>query len=253
VSAAVQNQAELDAALAAGESLIYIESPNGVWLTLRDSGSSHVVAWGSSHVVAWGSSYVVAWGSSHVVAWGSSHVVARDSSHVVAWDSSHVVAWDSSHVVAGRWTAVHLHSQRVTLSGGVIIDMTAIDRTDPQTWCDLNGVVVADGRAVLYKATDDSLTAGHEYRPVTYTVGAEVACDDWRDDHDCGGGLHLSPSPAAAKDYRWDAKRYLAVEVTVADLRPIPGGTAKCKVPRGRVLHEVDLYGRTVTVEAVPA
>jgi hypothetical protein len=230
-------------------------------------GSSHVEAWGSSHVVAWGSSHVVAresshveaWGSSHVVAWGSSHVVARESSHVVAWESSHVeasesshveargsahvVAWGSAHVEAAPYVAIHLHSQRATLSGGVVIDMTAIDESDPQTWCDLHGVTVKRGVASLFKALDTDLCAGHSYTKTRYAVGKRVTAADWRDDGQCGGGLHLGPTISHATDYRRGAKRWVRVEVKVADLRPIVGGTAKCKVKSCKVVAEVDRWG----------
>jgi hypothetical protein len=209
--------------------------------------SSHVEAWGSSHVVAWDSSHVVAWGSSHVVAWDSSHVVAWGSSHVEAWGSSHVVAWDSSHVVARRYVAVHLHSQRVELEGGVVIDMTAVDRSDPFTWCELQGVAVVDGVASLYKALDESLTAGHAYRPTVYAPGTTVECPDWRDDGACGGGLHFGPTTAASTAYRSDAKRWVRVEVAVSELRPInDGGAPKCKAPRAHVVEEVDRWGTPI-------
>jgi hypothetical protein len=287
VSATVRTQAKLDAALAAGEATIDIESPAGVWLTLTNTesshvearesshveawGSSHVVAWGSSHVVAresshvearesshvvawgsshvaaWGSSHVVAWGSSHVAAWESSHVEARESSHVAAWGSSHVVARGSSHVVATPHVAVHLHSQRVTLSGGVVIDMTAIDESNPQAWCDLHGVTVKRGVASLFKALDGELCAGHSYTKTRYGVGKRVIAADWRDDGRCGGGLHLGPTTSHATDYRSDAKRWVRVEVKVADLRPIVGGTAKCKVKSCKVVAEVDRWGVEVT------
>jgi hypothetical protein len=311
VSVTVTTQAELDAALAVSEAVIYIESDAGLWLTIRatDSSrvvawgsshveargsshveardSSHVEAWGSSHVVAWGSSHVEAWDSSHVEAWGSSRVVARDSSHVeawgsshveardssrvvawgsshvVAWGSSHVEAWDSSHVVArgsshvvargsshvvaGKYVAVHLHSQRVELEGGVVIDMTAVDRSDPFTWCELHGVAVGDGVASLYKALDENLTAGHAYRPTVYAPGTTVECPDWRDDGACGGGLHFGPTTAASTAYRVDAKRWVRVEVPVSELRPInDGGTPKCKAPRARVVEEVDRWGTPI-------
>jgi hypothetical protein len=279
VSITVTTQAELDAALAAGESTVYIESTAGVWLTVRARGSSHVEAWGSSHVEARGSSHVVAWdsshvvarGSSHVVAWGSSHVVARgsshvvagdsshvvagdsshvearDSSHVVAGDSSHVVAWGSSHVEARKYVAVHLHSQRVELEGGVVIDMTAVDRSDPSTWCELQGVAVVDGVASLYKALDEELTAGHQYHPTVYAPGTTVECLDWRDDGECGGGLHFGPTTASSSAYRRDAKRWVRVEVPVSELRPInDSGTPKCKAPRARVVEEVDRWGTPI-------
>jgi hypothetical protein len=252
MSVTVHTQTELDAALKAGQATIYIESEPGVRLSLNASGSSHVVARGSAHVVAWGSSHVEARGSAHVEArdsahveaWDSAHVVAWGSAHVVAWDSAHVEAWGSAHVEAGRFVAVHLHSQRVTLDGGVVFDMTAIDRNDPTTWCELVGVKVVDGVVTLYKAVDANLCAGLSYKPTTYPIGETVICPDWRDDNECGGGLHLSPTPSAASRYNKGATRWLRVEANLADLRPIDD---KCKVRECRVVAEVDRRGREVT------
>jgi hypothetical protein len=289
VSVTVRTQAELDAALAANEATIYIESPAGVWLQLTKSGSAHVVArgsahveardsahveawgsahveawgsahveardsahvvardsahveaWGSAHVVARGSAHVVAWDSAHVVAWGSAHVVARDSAHVVAWGSAHVVARDSAHVEASPYVAVHLRSQRVTLKGGVVIDMTKIDGRDPQQWCDLRGVKVSRGRARLFKAVDDELCAGHSHRKTTYPIGKTVTCLDWQANNSCGHGLHVSPSATQAFDHYRQATRFLEVSVKLTDIHPIDG--SKCKVPALKVVREVDRWG----------
>ena len=269
----VVNQQELDAATKAGVTHIIINSPAGVWLTVRTPGSSHVEAWesshvvargsshvvawesshvvarGSSHVVAWESSHVVAWGSSHVEAWGSSHVVARGSSHVEAWESSHVEAWESSHVVAQPYVAVHIHSQRVTLSGGVVIDMTKLELGDPAAWCEFHGVTVTDGIATLYKATDATLTAGQSYVPVTYDIRSSPVARDWKPTATCGNGLHLGPTTSHATAYRSDAARWVRVEVPLADIVPIPGDPAKCKVRTCRVVAEVDRYGRDLVVQ----
>ena len=260
----VTTQAELDAAITAGEANIIINSPAGAWLTLRSPGSSHVEAWESSHVEAWGSSHVVARGSSHVVARGSSHVEAWESSHVVAWESSHVEAWESSHVVARGsshveawgsshveaqpYVAVHLHSQRVTLSGGVVIDMTKLDLTVPAAWCDFHGAAVVNGIATLYKATDDTFTAGQTYKPTTYAPGTSPVAPDWKPAPQCGNGLHLGPTTHHATEYRRDAARWVRVEVPVADIVPIPGDPAKCKVRTCTVVAEVDRYGRDLAV-----
>jgi hypothetical protein len=273
----VTTQAELDAALSEGVSTVYIASPDGVWLTVRDSGSSHVVArgsshvvaWGSSHVEAWGSSHVEAWGSSHVEAWGSSHVVARDSSHVVAWGSSHVVAWESSHVVARdsshveAWgsshvearplVAVHLHSARAQVNGGVVIDIASIDQSDPQTWTDMQGCTVTDGRAIVFKAVDDDLRSGYG---MAYPIGQTVTAPDWQPTDACGAGLHFGPSPRHARAYHDGATRYLACSIPLDAARGITdGGPAKIKAQSCVVLHEVDIDGRQVaaTAEAVPA
>ncbi len=234
----VKTQAALDQAIADEVNTIYLESEDGVWLTLNSSDSAHVVAGDSAHVVAW----------------DSAHVEARGSAHVEAWDSAHVEAWDSAHVVAGSFVAVHLHSQRVELTGGVVIDMTAIDRTDPQTWCDLNGIKVADGIATVYKAVNDAYEAGQEWTLTSYAPGSTPEAADWRDDNDCGGGLHFGPTPAAATAYRTDATRWLQVGVALAEMRPIPGGTAKIKAPRVVVpCVEVDRYGKSAATADVPA
>jgi hypothetical protein len=219
VSVTVRTQTELDAALKAGEATICIDSPAGVWLALSKTGSAHVKAWGSAHVEASGSAHVKASGSAHVEAWGS------------------------AHVKASPYVAVHLHSQRVTLAGGVVIDMTAIDESDPQTWCDLHGVKTKRGVASLFKALDADLCAGHQYVKTEYAVGKRVTAADWRDDGLCGGGLHLGPTTGHATDYRSDAKRWVRVEAKVADLRPIIGGTAKAKVKSCKVVAEVDRWG----------
>ncbi|QAY70032.1 hypothetical protein ET471_08280 [Xylanimonas protaetiae] len=143
--------------------------------------------------------------------------------------------------------AVHLHSARVTLTGGVVIDVTGLDLTDPQTWVDYTGAEVIDDRVVLYKAVDDELRAGHSYRLTAYPVGEDVTAPDWRDDHGCGYGLHASPHPHQALAHYGDAKRMLRVTVPLADLRPIPGGTAKAKAATVHVLDEVSLDGEPLS------
>lgn len=104
--------------------------------------------------------------------------------------------------------------------------------------------VTKAGIATVYKAVDDGWSTG---RGVDYSPGSKPAAPDWRDDNNCGGGLHFSPSPHQALTYHPDATRYVAVGVKVADLRPIPSGTAKCKAPRVvSACCEVDLDGNPI-------
>ena len=118
MSVTVTTQAELDAALAARESLVIINSPAGVWLTVRASDSSTVRAYGSSTVYASDSSTVYAYGSSTVRAYGSSTVHASDS----------------STVHAAAFVAVHLHHVAATVEGVHVIDVSAVDLKDAETW-----------------------------------------------------------------------------------------------------------------------
>jgi hypothetical protein len=192
----------------------------------------------------------VARGSASVEAWDSASVEARGSASVVARGSASVEAWGSASVEAGSYVAVHLHSQAVTLSGGVVIDMTALDPYDPTTWLGYHGLTPdADGHVVLYKAVDDALRSGHcspeADEPPRYEPGATVEAPDWRADHTCGGGLHFGPTPAhAAASSTGTVTRYLAVHVHAADLHPI--GWEKAKTPSCTVLREVDRHGKPV-------
>ena len=228
----VTTQVELDAALAdPAVSSVIISSPRGVWLHVSNNGIN------SATVEASGSATVEASGSTTVEAW--------DSATVEAWDSATVRASGSATVEAGSHVAVHLHSGRAHIAGGVLIDHTALDLTDPQTWCDYHGVTVADGIATLYKAVGDGWSTG---RGTDYSPGSLPEAPDWRDDHECGGGLHFSPHPRQSRSYYPEATRFLAVGVALADLRPIAGGTPKAKAPRVVApCREVDVDGREVS------
>ena len=257
----VTTQAQLDAALAAGEQWIEINSERGVWLRIGDSGSATVSASGSATVSAFDSATVRASGSATVSAFdsatvrafgsatvsasGSATVSASDSATVRAFDSATVSAFGSATVKATPKVAVHLHSADVTVAGGVIIDVSK-PLLDGREWCEHHGVTVTKaGIATVFKAVDDNYRSGYS---TSYVPGTKPAAPDWRDDNDCGGGLHFSPSPVQALAYAEDATRFLAVGVKVADLRPIPGGTAKCKAPRAaKACVEVDLDGNPVS------
>jgi hypothetical protein len=172
-------------------------------------------------------------------------VTASGSATVTAYGSATVTAYDSATVRASPKTAVHLHSGYAKVKGGVLIDHTA-DLSDPIDWCEYHGVKVTKaGIATLFKAVTDAWTTP---RGFDYSPGAKPKAPDWTTDNNCGGGLHFSPSPTQALAYHEEATRFVAVGVKVADLRPIPGGTAKAKAPSVvRACIEVDIDGKPVT------
>ena len=237
----VKTQAELDAALARDDydtHEIIINSPAGVWITIGDDHDQDVRASGSATVRASDSATVRASGSATVRASGSATVRASGSATVKAWGSATVRA--GSHV------AIHLFSARATVSGGVVIDIAALDQHDPRTWCDLHGVPIDDdGNAHLFKAVDDSLTAGHSWAPTAYAIGSDPRCDEWVDNHDCGGGLHVCPTARQARAHYSAATRYLEVAAPLDSIRPIDA--TKCKAPTVHVLREVDIDGQPLT------
>ena len=141
---------------------------------------------------------------------------------------------------------MHLHSARATIDGGVLVDVTRIDQTDVQQWIDYTGADT-DGtdHVVLYKAVDADLKSA---RGFAYPLGETVEDGAWTDTNDCGGGLHLSPTPEQAAYYFEEATRFLRCRVHRDDLRPIPDGVAKAKARRVEVLGEVDAFGRDLAV-----
>ena len=232
----VKTQAELDAALKAGETWIEIRSDKGVWFELDQSDSAQVTAYDSAQVTAYG--------SAQVTAYDSAQVRAYDSAQVRAYGSAQVRAYGSAQVRASKNVAVHLHNTNVTVTGGVVIDVSK-PILDGRDWCEHHGVEITKaGVATVYKAVDDDYKSG---RGGDYTPGGKPTDPQWRDDHECGGGLHFSPTPWQARACFADATRFLAVGVKVDELRPIPGGIAKCKAPRVvRACVEVDIDGKPV-------
>ena len=157
-------------------------------------------------------------------------------------------AYDYSQVPkAAPTVAVFLHSARATVEGGTIIDLTGLELDKASNWCEWNSVDVVDGKAILYKAVNQDLLSGYQFR---YPIGETVTAPDWEDRDVCGYGLHFCPSPRQARDYNPSATRFLKVAVDIKVLRPISGdSTPKCKAKSADVLVEVDIDGAELVVE----
>ena len=255
----VTTQAELDAALAEHVDTITINSPRGVWLSIGDSGSATVEASdsatveasgsatvrasGSATVRASGSATVEASGSATVRAWGSATVRAWGSATVRASGSATVEAWGSATVEASKWVAVHLFSARATVSGGVVIDVSALDLDDLDTWAEYHGATVTDGALTAYKAVGDDWQT--DRKGWVYAPGATVTADDWDAKPECGGGLHLCLTPRKSRVYYSRATRYVECLIDVTEAVVVDRD--KVKARSVRVVREVTIDGEPVT------
>ena len=154
---------------------------------------------------------------------------------------------------AGPRTLIGRYSKQATInSRGRVVDFTddvIPDYRDTAAWLDENCLTPdEDGTVALYKAVDADLRSHNGNRP-SYTPGTTVTAPDWRDDHECGGGLHVSPNVFLAESCATgDVDRYVRVRVKVAELRGI--GFEKCKVPSLVVEAEVDSFGDDLAVTA---
>ena len=205
--------------------------------------------------------------SASVTAYGSASVRASGSASVTASDSASVRASGSASVRASKYVSVHTHAGqgKPKITGGVLIEVPAI--TTVEVWCDLHGIELVDGPKVMgkakgkaitvFKAVDDDYATGYSrqkglfYRPGT----DEVVAPDWDPAPQCGGGLHLAPTPQHALDYNREATRFVSMRVLVADIRKPRADDDHGKVKAKRVLGpivEVDVHGEPVAVaEAV--
>ena len=208
ITKTVKTQKELDSALLAKVKTIYIDSPAGIWLSVGKD-------------------------------------VQVIYSRVVARESSRVEAWGSSRVVASKYVAIHLHSAKAKIEGGVLIDLTQINLENPQEWLEYHGVKIEDGSALLYKAVNDKFQTdrGSEW---TYAPGNAVTAKDFKPTRECGHGLHFGITPRHARTFHSDATRFVAVHVKIEGLIPLDD---KCKVANCEVLYEVDIDGDEMVKE----
>jgi hypothetical protein len=234
MSIKVTTQAELNKALKdPSDFYIDIVSPRGIWLEISDSKDKVVTASASATVTAYGSATVTASDSATVTAYGSATVRASDSATVTAYGSATVRASGS--------VAVHLFSARAKVEGGVIIDVTNLDLSDPEQWANYHGAAIEGDEIIVYKAVDKNLKSNRNFE---YPIGEHVEAKDWEPGDFCGNGLHFSPWPHQALDYFNEATRFLKVAVKISELTIIDGnhgGTPKLKAKGGRVLNEVTI------------
>jgi hypothetical protein len=238
-------------------------------------GSSHVVAHGSSHVTAWESSHVEAHESSHVEAWGSSHVEAHESSHVeahgsshveahgssrvTAWESSHVEAWGSSRVEAWMNASIKIQNNLVVVeklkqfSVAICIDCSVSAQEQDETaqlitshrvmfdtsiLCSIYRDNCHDGKITLYKSVREDFLDFYS-ASIKYLPGTTVVCPDWDSDsnRECGGGLHLSPTPGLAQSFT--EGKLLECEVDIQDIIVNKHNIAKVRCREVKILREI--------------
>jgi hypothetical protein len=165
--------------------------------------------------MAWESATVEAAGKAIVSAWDRAAVDASEEAHVRAWGRATVKAHDSAAVEAWDQTAVTAAgSATVTTWGGAAV-------TSAEEWCELYGVDVSDGVAILFKAVDADFKSrfGMSYAPGTRPVAGDWDGGESR----CGGGLHFSPRPYLALEFTHSANRYVACPVRLAAMVVLPG------------------------------
>jgi hypothetical protein len=232
-------------------------------------GNSSVVAWGNSSVEARENSSVVAWGNSSVVAWGNSSVVARENSSVEARENSSVVAWENSSVEArgnvcvwGCSPWIHVAIFAFAVCYQLVKDFKLEKKSKTATviepkyesgtegWLEKEGVAATRGKVILFKrVTNDFKTRKGLSSETEWKVGSTLTHPDWKPETgECGANkFHSCSRPYFCDEFMSGSDdRYIAIEISKKDLHawPTPAYPHKIAFRKGKVLYEVDKFGR---------
>ena len=243
--------ARIDAPASETISLLY--SDNG--LTVIVAGESSVATLGvdvracdNARVRASGVCIVSA--QENVRVWACDRVVVRAYNEARVWASGTCVVYahEEVSVWAGSYVTVYKATRfgpfRGRVQGGRVVVKRDADEITGERWCRSALVHVdEEGLAHLFKATDRD---GVSRRGGVYRVG-EVVDDsaNWKGDRFFGGGLHVSPYPGMAlvRSQLDESRgvRFFEVTCPVSELVSVVDDV--CKVPRLRVVREVDSWG----------
>ena len=254
----VTTQEELDAALAAGIIDLLIDRPDDA--TPLDIENKKVRLWGNSSAILWGNSSADLWdnssadlrGNARAILRGNARADLRGNARADLWDNARAdLRGNSSAILRGnssadlkKFTVAWKKSVDATITGtGHVIDMSAVDLSNPDEWVEYVGANVdEEGQVHLYKAVDDNLESAYSKDKFAYEIGSTVQPETWWEDNNfCGNGIHLCPSPQHARDHFPDATRFLEVTCDAATFIPID--TSKIKTAQAHVLREVDICG----------
>jgi hypothetical protein len=167
---------------------------DGGWAAVNDGGRAAVNDGGWADVNRGGRADVNRGGRAAVNDGGRADV--NDGGWADARAASTLNLYAGSTAKAGKYTAVFMHSQQVTLDGqGHIIDLTDLDLSDPLTWCEYHGVAVENGVAFVFKAVGPDWRS---YYGADYAPGSTPEAADWAPTRIYGRGLHFGATPMLA-------------------------------------------------------
>jgi hypothetical protein len=188
--------------------------------------------------------------------------VARESSqvHNEAWGSSqvHNEAWGHTALTfTGNITSLILNGFSVALIPFDIkikikkTKTAIVQRYKIETkYLEREGVANKKGKVILYKKTShDFKTQEKTINETIWTIGSMLEHPAWNPDKsEYGEGkYHACSHPYFCDDFRNEkGDKYIAVEIAVKDLYewPNPKYPHKIAFRKGKVLYEVDKYGK---------
>ncbi|OPY81420.1 MAG: Inner membrane transport protein YajR [Syntrophorhabdus sp. PtaU1.Bin153] len=189
---------------------------------------------------------------------GTGALQHRESSCVVARESSHVEARESSHVVAAMNASVKVQNSNVIIDQitqqavAICMEQCTIKKRDktaqvivcPRVKYDIASFagiyksnLLNKSKIILYKSVNPETLCDYCTGKIKYE--GTVICPDFDPDPErqCGGGLHLSPTPELALNYH--NGKVLKCEVALKDIVVHGSDITKVRCRKIKVLGEI--------------
>jgi hypothetical protein len=179
-------------------------------------------------------------------------VVARESAHVVAWGSAHVEGFQNASFKVQEATVVIDRLRQSAIAICLDTQCTVTEKDDSAqvivcprvlhdigSFCDIYKQNMVGKTAItLYKTVKADFT-DHYTGEITYAADTELTCLDWDPNpkRQCGGGLHLSPTPYLALSYHQG--NIMKCEVKINDIVIYAPDITKVRCRMVKVLEEV--------------
>lgn len=152
-----------------------------------------------------------------------------ENSHAVLRGNSHAVLWENSHAQCKSPYACGILKSITAKCIGRHIGDKSLSTKTYLSYCGVTihkgKVILHKGKVILYKSVTNTLKNGRD-GTFQYVIGQEAVAPDWdaNSKDECGKGLHLSPSPAQAAMFYKNGEQgvFLACEVKVTDIAPLP-------------------------------
>ena len=125
---------------------------------------------------------------------------------------------------------------QIKLSGSAQLIKTTTTKHDINTFADIyppNSEIFT-----LYKSVNPETFCDFYSGTIKYEVGKTITCPDWdsNPERECGGGLHLSPTPELALTH--NNGKLLVCEVNKKDIAVYHGNIRKVRCKQVKVIRE---------------
>jgi len=200
--------------------------------TLREN--SQATLWGNSQATLWGNSQATLWENSQATLWGNSQVKAAFENSIIKAFSSNVIILRLKHQSTLICQNCNVGVQEKDNTANIIITKTM--QHTKQTFLDIYKDSMTGNSIILYKSVNPDTLCDFYTGKIKYE--GTVTCPDWDDNEqrECGGGLHLSPTPELALSY--NKGKVLKCKVNIEDFVVYSKNIMKVRCKTVKVIGE---------------